>query len=361
LATHFRRLKVIDVRRETEDCVSIRFHVPDEYREEFKFQSGQNLTIKFQVDGEDIRRNYSICSTPSENELRIAVKRVNTGKFSTHANVYLKPGDELDVLTPSGRFSPHLDPSHKKNYVAFAAGSGITPVISIIKTTLETERLSSFTLVYGNRSRNAIIFKEELEALKNKYVNRLSIYHLLSREETDSPLNQGRISEEKCEQLSRITPILFADEFFLCGPGDMINTINNWLQKKNISKTKIHFEYFSVTGQPETKQILPGTADLRRAGSATSKVTIKSDGITFSFDLEYDGLTVLDAANATGADLPYACKAGVCSTCRARLIEGKVEMNVNYSLEQDEIDAGFILTCQSHPRSETLFIDFDEK
>jgi ring-1,2-phenylacetyl-CoA epoxidase subunit PaaE len=181
---HFRRLKIIEVRKETEDCVSLQFQVPDEYKEEFRFQAGQNLTIRFLVDGEEIRRSYSICSSPSENELRVAVKKVISGRFSTHANVHLKPGDELEVLPPSGRFSPHLNPTNKKHYVAFTAGSGITPIISIIKTTLDTEQASTFTLIYGNRSRSAVIFKEELEGLKNKHLNRVSIYHLFSREQT---------------------------------------------------------------------------------------------------------------------------------------------------------------------------------
>ena len=359
MSTHFRKLVIKDIRKETSDCVSILFDVPEEWKLEFQFQAGQNLIIRFQDNGEEIRRSYSICSSPLDNELRVAVKKVPAGKFSGHANMHLKKGDVLDVLPPSGRFSPHLSPEQKKNYLAFAAGSGITPVLSIIKTTLAVEPQSSFTLIYGNQSRNTIIFKEALEALKNKYLDRFSLYHILSREKTDSPLNEGRINEEKCRALSRVIRLLEADEYFICGPQEMIGNVSRFLESGGVPKKKIHYELFTTPGQQVSTRKTAFTTT--NQDDRKSTITVKADGISFQFVLGYNEASILDAAIATGADLPFACKGGVCSTCRAKLLEGRVEMDVNYALEEDEIDAGFILTCQSHPRTETVVVDYDVK
>jgi ring-1,2-phenylacetyl-CoA epoxidase subunit PaaE len=361
VATHFRKLRVKDIRRETNDCVSISFEIPEELKEEFLFHHGQNITLRKYFSGEDLRRSYSICSSPLENELRIAVKKVESGRFSTHANDEIRVGDLVEVLPPTGKFFTRLEKSNSKNYLAFVAGSGITPVISIIKTTLATEPASQFTLVYGNRDRHSIIFREELEALKNQYIDRFSIIHVLSRERTEAPINEGRIDPEKCKLLFQyLIDLKNTDEIFICGPEAMIFSLRGYLEEKGISKDKIHFELFTVPGQE------PGTPVKPRkiAESATkekSQINIKLDGISFDLTLEYHGDSILDAALKTGADLPFACKGGVCASCRAKLIEGKVEMDNNYALENDELDAGFILTCQSHPRSQTLTIDFDIK
>ena len=359
MSTHFRKLVIKEVRKETANCVSILFHVPEEWKNDFEFQPGQNLIIRYVIDGEEIRRSYSICSSPHENELRVAVKKVEAGKFSSFANLHLKSGDELDVLPPSGRFSPRLSPEHQKHYMAFAAGSGITPIISIIKATLAIEPLSRYTLVYGNQTRGSIIFKEELDALKNKYLNRFTLFHVLSREGTDSPLNEGRINEEKIIALSSVIPIFNMDEYFLCGPEQMIFTVSSFLQSKGVPQKAIHFELF--TTKSEQQKITSSGNEANEDVRAKSLVTVKSDGVSFQFELGYDAASILDAAIATGADLPFACKGGVCSTCRAKLIEGKVDMHVNYALEQDELDAGFILTCQSHPRSDQVVVDYDAK
>jgi ring-1,2-phenylacetyl-CoA epoxidase subunit PaaE len=355
----FRPVRIKDIRRETADCISIAFDIPEQWKEEFRFRQGQNITIRSNLGDGEIRRTYSICSSPLDEELRVAVKQVLSGRFSTFANQQLKKGDILEVLPPTGTFSTGLHPSHKKNYVAFAAGSGITPIISIIKTTLAIEQNSSFILFLGNKNRHSIIFKETLEALKNKYVARFSVHHILSREKTEAPLNEGRINAEKCSQFTRVFTLHETDEFFLCGPEEMIFSVRSFLEAQGIQRQHIHYELFTVPGQErgtvKEKQV-PGNDT---AAEQTSTVTVKVDGSTRSFLLPYESFSILDAALREGADLPYACKGGVCSSCRARLTEGSVEMDVNYSLEAEEIEAGFILTCQSHPRSEKVTVDFD--
>jgi ring-1,2-phenylacetyl-CoA epoxidase subunit PaaE len=361
VATHFHKLKVADLRKETSECVSIAFQVPEELKKEFLFKHGQNITLRLPMEGDDVRRSYSICSSPLDNELRVAVKHAAFGRFSTWANTQLKKGDVLDVLSPTGKFYTELNPTHKKNYLAFAAGSGITPVISIIKTTLATEPQSNFTLIYGNRNRANIIFKEELEALKNRYMNRLAIHYILSRERTDAEINYGRINADKLNQLSqKLVNMQTADEIFICGPEEMIFGVKNWLIEKGIDNRKIHFELFTTPGQSSAirKEQL---STQKAVEEKTSKVTIKLDGVSVAFDLPFSGDTILEAALKQGADLPFSCKGGVCATCKARLLEGKVDMEVHYALEQEEIDEGYILTCQSHPRTDAVTIDFDIK
>jgi len=362
MAIHFRTLEIKDIRRETPDCVSICFTIPPDLEEEFKYKQGQNITIRSQAGGEEIRRSYSICSSPLENELRIAVKQVPGGRFSSYANEQLCAGEKLEVLPPSGKFYTELHPAQVKNYLAFAAGSGITPVLSLIKTVLATEPKSRFTLVYGNRNRSSIIFKEQLEALKDLYMDRFVLHHILSREKTDSLLNYGRIDAVKCKELGKkLIHVEQADEIFICGPAEMIFSLKEWLEQGGIDKKKIHFELFTTQEgkKAEWKQESAATAPLLEG--KISKVTIRLDGISTDFDLAFDGEPILDAALRQGADLPFACKGGVCCTCRARLAEGQVEMEVNYALEAEELAAGFILTCQSHPRTERVIVDFDTK
>jgi ring-1,2-phenylacetyl-CoA epoxidase subunit PaaE len=358
MAVHFHKLKVKEVRKETSDCVSVAFEIPAELKTEFSFEQGQNITIKKTMDGEELRRSYSICTAPFENELRIAIKKVDGGKFSAFANDSLKANDVLDVLPPTGRFNTNLDKENKKKYLAFAAGSGITPVISIIKTTLQAEPQSSFTLVFGNRGRKSIIFFEELEGLKNKYLGRFNFINVLSREKTDAPINSGRIDVEKLAELSRIIDYRNTNEVFICGPEEMIFCVKGFLESYGIENKKIHFELFTTPGQ--NKAVTPkiqGTS----SSAVKSKVTIKLDGRSFDFDLGFDNDSILDAALKQGADLPFACKGGVCCTCKAKLLEGEVEMDVNWGLEHDEVEQGFILTCQSHPKTEKVVVDFDIK
>ena len=357
---HFHSLRVKKVQKETEDCVSITFDVPEDLKSLYTYKQGQSLTVRTYLNGEEVRRTYSICSSPYDNTLRVAVKKVEGGAFSTWANEHLKSGDTLDIMPPVGKFYTDLDPAHKKNYVAFAAGSGITPVLSIIKTTLLTEPQSTFTLVYGNRTKNSIIFKEELEALKDKFLSRFRIYHILSREKTDADINYGRINAEKCAALfGKLIDLKRSDEFFLCGPEEMIFSVRDYLQAQGVPKDHIHFELFTIPGTKKSTVDTPQTV-VEDAGPK-AKVSVKLDGILFDFDLGYESQSILDAALKQGADLPYACKGGVCCTCKAKLVEGEVEMEVNWGLEQDEIERGYILTCQSHPKTDKVVVDFDAK
>lgn len=355
---HFHPLTVKEVRQETADTVSVAFQIPDALKESFSYKPGQYLTIKAIINGEEQRRSYSLCSSPLDNEWRVAVKKVPNGIFSTYANEQLKTGDVLEVMPPLGHFTTEVNDANKKEYIGFAAGSGITPIISIIKTVLHTEPQSRFTLVYGNKNRHSIIFKEIIEGLKNKYIDRFRVIHVLSREVTDANINSGRIDANKCNELFTMFANINADEFFICGPESMIFCVKNFLEAKGVDSKKIHFELFTSPGQK--KQTNVSNTQIQD-DAPKSKVTIKLDGRSFDFELAYEGENVLDAALRQGADLPYSCKGGVCCSCRAKLVEGEVDMDVNYALEADEVKAGFILTCQAHPKTPSVVIDYDIK
>lgn len=293
--------------------------------------------------------------------MRVAIKRVAHGKFSNWANTELKKGDVLELLPPTGKFNTALDPAAKRNYLAFAAGSGITPVMSILKTTLQREPQSQFTLVYGNRNRKSIIFRDELEDLKNKYMQRLNIIHILSREEPDSQINYGRIDEAKCGDLAgKLLNLSSIDEVFLCGPEEMILNVKRFLAGNGFPEKHIHFELFTP---PTLKEQVAGVDRKVSKGAehGDSVIKVRIDGMVTQFSLPVEGDTILNAALRAGADLPYACKGGVCATCKAKLLEGEVDMDVNYALEEEEVKSGFILTCQSHPKSSTVFVDFDAR
>lgn len=358
MSIHFSPLRIKEIRKETADCVSVVFDIPEALKSAFSFKQGQSLTLRTMINNEEIRRTYSICSSPLDNECRIAVKKVEGGLFSTFANEQLKKGDTLDVMQPVGKFYTELDPAQSKNYVAFAAGSGITPVLSLIKTTLATEPLSYFTLVYGNKNRGSIIFFEELEGLKNKYMERFNLIHILSREKTDSPISFGRITADKLTDLSRLVDYTSTDEFFVCGPEEMIFCVKDYLTETGIDKKKIHFELFTSPGQKKSVVHNQRTTD----NGPKSRVSIKLDGRSFDFELSLNSdTTILDAALKKGADLPYACKGGMCCTCKAKLLEGEVMMDVHWGLEEEEVEQGYILTCQSHPKTEKIVVDFDAK
>ncbi|HEX5651959.1 MAG TPA: 1,2-phenylacetyl-CoA epoxidase subunit PaaE [Chitinophagaceae bacterium] len=360
MAVHFYPLRIKEVRKETPECVSVLFEVPEELLAEFRFMQGQSLTMRTTLQGEEVRRTYSICSSPLEKEWRVAIKKVEGGLFSTFANQLLKKGDLLEVMQPVGKFYTELDPLHQKHYIAFAAGSGITPVLSLIKTTLATEPHSRFTLVFGNRNRNSIIFFEELEGLKNKYIDRFNLVHILSRERTDAAINYGRIDAEKLKELGKLIDYRSGDEFFLCGPEEMIFTARGFLESKGIDKKRIHFELFTTPGQGPAGNRQP--VETSNETGPQSKITVKLDGRSFDFSLALNSETsILDAALKQGADLPFACKGGVCCTCKARLLEGEVSMDVHWGLEDEEVEQGYILTCQSHPRSNKVVVDFDVK
>lgn len=356
MAIHFHKLVVKDIRRETEDCVSVSFQIPENIREEFQFISGQNITLKNTFDGEEIRRSYSICSVPFENELRVAVKKVSNGIFSTFVNEQLKTGDTIEVLPPTGTFYADIRTGQKQNYLFIAAGSGITPVISLIKTILAVEKESCVTLIYANKGLGSVIFKDELEALKDRYLQRLTVHYIFSREQTESDFNYGRIDNKKLEQLSQLLNFGSIHHFFICGPEPLIYSAKDFLLARGIDSEKIHFELFSTPTKEHT-QIFEAAEQKTEEGS---EITMRIDGHSFQFNLEYNGQSILDAGLDLGADLPFACKGGVCCSCKAKLVEGEVEMEANYGLEKSELKAGFILTCQSHPRSEKVVVDYDQ-
>lgn len=358
----FNELEIAEVRQETHDTVSVKITLPDHLIEDFAYKAGQYLTFRQTINSEEVRRSYSLCSSPVDGEWRVAIKKVPGGRFSTYANKQLKAGHTIDVMPPQGNFTTDIKPNNEKAYVFFAAGSGITPVFSLIKTILSQEPKSQITLFYGNKTGGSIIFKEALEALKNKNLGRLAIYYFLSRERMDAELFQGRIDGEKCEKLLTCFPKLkSADEFFICGPFQMIESVKDTLISAGIDKAKLHFELFATPEQlKQNGSSRPKVAEDIHADSSFSQVTVKVDGLSIDLNLAYDGDNILDAATQRGADLPYSCKGGVCSTCKAKLVEGTVHMDVNYALEEDEIEDGYILSCQAHPTAERVVVDFDQ-
>ncbi len=350
----FHRLTVSDVERLTPEAVAVTFAVPEALRETYAFTAGQHLTLRTTVDSEEVRRSYSICSPPSAGRLRVAVKLLEGGVFSGHANSELVVGDELDVMVPAGRFGVPLDPAQAKQYAAIVAGSGITPVMSVLGAVLETEPESTFTLVYGNRDSGSVMFIEELGDLKDRYPSRLQLTHVLSREPQDAELLHGRIDEAKLTRLlDDVVRPEDVDEWLLCGPFALVQQVHATLVARGVPKPRIHLELFHVDGEQ------PRIARRATAGeSGTTRVTVRLDGRSSTFPMPDEG-SVLDATLAVRADAPFACKGGVCGTCRAKVVEGAVEMARNYALEPSEIEAGFVLACQSVPTTPTLVLDFD--
>ncbi|HET6627061.1 MAG TPA: 1,2-phenylacetyl-CoA epoxidase subunit PaaE [Nocardioidaceae bacterium] len=352
----FHPLPIADLEPLTEDSVAVTFDVPDELRDDYAFTQGQHLTIRTELAGDDVRRNYSICSPVSSGVLRIAVKRLPGGAFSEHALDTLRVGDVLDVMTPSGRFFTDLDGANRKHYVCVAAGSGITPVLSIVATTLETEPQSRVTLVYANRTHKSVMFLEEVEDLKDRYAERFHLIHVLSREPQEAELFSGRLDTDKMAQmLDLLLPPDTVDDWFLCGPFDLVSSLRKLLVAEGVSKKAIHAEVFHVETAPPARRT-PIPVDPEAAGA---DVTITLDGRKSSFKLNQDGPPVLEAALAVRADAPFACKGGVCGTCRAKVLEGSVEMDTNWALEPEEVERGYVLTCQSHPTADKVVLDYD--
>jgi ring-1,2-phenylacetyl-CoA epoxidase subunit PaaE len=335
--------------------VAITFEVPEDLREDYAFSHGQHLTVRTELAGDDVRRNYSICSPAGSGVLRVAVKRLPGGAFSEHALDVLRPGDVLDVMTPSGRFFTELDPAHRKHYVCVAAGSGITPVLSIVASVLAAEPRSSVTLLYGNRTHSSVMFLEELEDLKDTYPERFQLLHVLSREPQEVELFSGRLDADRMGRiLDGLLPPDTVDEWFLCGPFEMVSDLRKLLVKEGVPKKQIHAEVFHVESGPPVRR-----APVETPEGEGAKVTITLDGRRSTFSLPADGPAVLDAALRVRADAPFACKGGVCGTCRAKVVEGTVEMDTNWALEPDEVEKGYVLTCQSHPTSDTVVLDYD--
>lgn len=352
----FHTLKIATIKRETDETISVSFEIPEDLRNSYEYQSGQYLTLRTTIDGEDLRRSYSLCSAPHENEWRVAIKKVEAGKFSTHAKDSFKVGDEIQVMTPMGNFTADIQATNAKNYVFFASGSGVTPVFSLIKSILEKEPNSNVTLFYGNKRFGTIIFREELEALKNNYLDAFTLTHVLSRENLGNQIQKGRIDAAKCVELNQaFLKDIAVDEVYVCGPEEMIFAVKETYEGMGLAKEKIHFELFNTSTPKKVIDI-----SLPQEQMVESNVTVILDGDRYDLALQSDGENILDAANKAGADLPYACKGGVCCTCKAKIIEGTARMDVNYALEKDEVEAGYILTCQSHPTSEKLIISFDD-
>lgn len=353
-------LEVAAIERQTDDSVSVALAVPPEHAERFRFSAGQFLTLRKEIGGEDVRRTYSLCSAPDESLLRVGIKEIPEGRFSTFANRELKTGDTLEVMAPDGRFGalPGNAPAPgtstaARHYLGVAAGSGITPILSIVKTVLRGEKNSRFTLVYGNRSTHSVMFREELEGLKNRYPRRLQLFYVMSRERQDIALLNGRIDGDKCARLfGSVMDVASMDAAYLCGPAGMVETARNALIAHGMPAERIKAELFTVAGAslPVVQRPAAATGDVR--------IQIKLDGQStemFGFRDE----SVLDTALRAGLDLPFACKGGVCCTCKAKLVAGNVEMLVNYGLEPDEIADDYVLTCQAMPRADTVVVDYD--
>lgn len=355
MTPRFHPLRIADVRRETPEAVSLRFAVPPELARDFAFVQGQHITLKAHVDGQELRRSYSICAGVDDGELRVAVKRVPGGVFSNWVNSHVKAGDVLDVLTPEGRFNTPLEARQRKHYVAFAAGSGITPVLSLIKTTLAREPASRFTLLYGNRRQASVLFHEELEDIKDRYLSRFVLYHLFSREQQEVTLFNGRLDGAKVRAFAdTLLPVDEIDEAYVCGPGGMIDDVETALRACGLAWEHIHVERFGVPQEGIAHHAEPGDAPHAR-------ITLVVDGVQREVEFRSSDPSILDAALAAGIDLPYSCRGGMCCTCRAKLVEGRVRMDKNYSLEKRDLDAGFVLTCQAHPLTERVVVSYDER
>jgi ring-1,2-phenylacetyl-CoA epoxidase subunit PaaE len=357
MSTEFHALRIADVRRETPDAVSIAFAVPAELREDYRFRPGQHLTLRTTLDGAELRRSYSICTGLDDPELRVAVKQVDGGSFSRFANEALKAGDRIDVMTPQGRFGVAPEPDAARTYLAIAAGSGITPIMSILRSVLTREPKSRVFLLYGNRTAQSIIFKHALDDLKDRFLERLGIYYVLSRESQEVALLNGRIDGEKIATVLRtVVPARRLDAVFLCGPGGLIEEGKAAVLRAGVHTKQIHVEYFTTDGVPGVQRRTPRPADGKEPAAI---VRVRLDGSDHVVPL-FDGETIVEAGLRQGLEMPYSCRGGMCCTCRARLLEGEVSMDQNFSLEQWEMQAGYVLTCQSHPKTRSIAVDYDQ-
>jgi len=355
MTPRFHSLRIRDVRRETPECVSLAFDLPPDLASEYRFVQGQHLNVRAELDGEEVRRSYSICAGIDDGELRVAIKKVPGGRFSAWANEALRPGDAIDVMTPEGRFFTPLDAGAAKHYVAFAAGSGITPVLSLARTTLAREPRSRFTLVYGNRRLSSTMFNEALWELKDRYLTRFVLFNIFSREQQEVELFNGRIDAAKVRAfLEQLIPVAGIDEAFVCGPSSMIDEAEGALLAAGVARGHVHVERFGVPGAATD-------APVDDTDAAEATVTLVVDGVRREVDFHRGQHSILEAGRAAGIDLPFSCKGGMCSTCRARLLEGEVKMAKNYALEPHEVAAGYVLTCQSYPLTPRVVISFDDR
>jgi ring-1,2-phenylacetyl-CoA epoxidase subunit PaaE len=354
MTPRFHSLRIAQVRRETPECISVAFEVPAALASEYHYAPGQHLSLRAVLGGEELRRSYSICSGLDDGELRVAIKKVAGGRFSAWANEALQSGHSIDVMTPDGRFTVAVDAAHAKHYIAFAAGSGITPILSLAKTLLAREPKSRFTVVYGNRRAAGTMFIEELSALKDRYLTRFVLLPVFSREEQEVELFNGRIDGDKVRQiLGTLVPADEIDEAFVCGPSSMLDEVETALVQAGVPPEHVHIERFGTPGEV--------TAFVPPEDAAEAHVTILFDGVRREVDFHKHHGSLLDAGRAAGLDLPYSCKGGMCCTCRARLLDGEVRMHKNFALEKADLDAGFVLTCQSYPLTDRVVLSFDER
>jgi ring-1,2-phenylacetyl-CoA epoxidase subunit PaaE len=350
----FHTLKVKDIKRETSEAVSVAFEIPAQQQPEYQFKQGQYITLKLNINGEEIRRSYSICSSPYDKELRVAVKEVAGGKASTFINRELKIGANMEVMTPMGSFYSVLSGANKKKYILFAGGSGITPMMSIIKSVLYVEKQSNITLIYANKNELSTIFKNELDALSLSNPNLKVVYVFDEPQTKISDLQTGIITSDKALSLIETYGGVNADEYFICGPGAMMENVKTNLETLKVESGKIHIEYFNAVIDAVNK------AENNTIGAnVKSNVTVLQYGIETNFELQTGGISLLDAAIEAGVDAPFSCKGAVCCTCRAKVLEGKVKMDANFALTDAEVEEGFILTCQAHPLTEKVVIDYD--
>ncbi len=356
----FHPLRVRKIEPDTQEAVVVSFEVPPDLREVFGFTQGQYLTLRADIDGQDLRRSYSICAGVDDGELRVGVRKVRGGAFSNWINEHLKPGDSIKVMAPQGRFFVPLEPNVARHHVGIAGGSGITPILSIMKTVLAREPQSRFTLIYGNRALRSTMFKEEIEDLKNRYMTRLVLQHVFSDEHTDAPINSGTMNREKIgEFLASVVPAARIDHVYVCGPFQMNDEAEAALLAAGVPEERIHIERFGVALQPGTvgavvHEAKPGDAE-------TARIVIIRDGLSREIPFTKGQPSILDAASAAGMEVPYSCTSGVCGTCRAKLVEGEVRMERNFALDKKEVASGFILTCQAHPLTERVVLSFDER
>ena len=360
--SQFYTLSVADVAPETDSAIKVSFAVPEELSNIFSYKPGQYLTMESSVDGEPLRRSYSICSGINDDAMQVAIKRVEGGLFSNYANDSLTVGDTLQVMAPQGNFYTDLDASSARNYIFIVSGSGITPVISNIKSILEEEPRALVTLLYGNQRTNTIMFREALSFLKNRYMKRLHWVNILSREDQGSDVLNGRLNNRKGGELNRkLVDLKSFDEYFICGPESMISEVSRGLRSVGVTEQNIHYELFASSAEDAQAVVEKHHARAREYGGKTSDVTVMVDGRASQFQLSADGENLLDAGLNFGLDLPYSCKGGVCSTCKAKLVEGQVDMDITHGLEPGELEQGFILTCQAHPISDKVVVDFDQR
>ena len=361
MGKHFHQLKISDLRQETNHAVVLNFEVPEDLADTFTFRQGQYLTLRADIDGETVQRSYSICSGLDDGELRVGIKHVEDGVFSSWANQQLKAGDTIGVMAPRGNFFTELEPGKARNYLCISSGSGITPVLSIIKTLLAREPRSKATLLYGNQRTATMMFRNELAFLKNRYMQRFHWINIFSREPQEAEILSGHINNRKGGELNQhLIRIRDFDEFFLCGPEAMISEVSRGLRSEGIEEDHIHFELFASSAENARKAVERHHARAQKHKGQVSRVTVISSGREYNFELNADGENLLDAGLNNGIDLPFSCKGGVCATCKAVLKEGKVDMDLNQALRPEELEKGYILTCQSHPISDKVIVDYDQ-